>query len=233
MTNNFDLNRFNSFLTSAAKTIACGPECQRNKTAQQLKGKYLAAETNLYLAEPQYEIAKKDYYTFISGITGYDDLTKSENKEKANRLADNIKGKFTDEINKIKSQLDTYNSIFINFSNISDLYKQYKIENEKLFKNFKKQSNDVLTNERKTYYQDQEIGVLNNYYTYILWVIYIIIVICYILFSLIYPTTYTLIKRILILILFIILPFISTWLLGKFIKFIYWLFDLLPKNVYH
>ena len=64
MANNFDLNNFNSFLDAASKTIACDSECQRLKTSEDLKSKYNKAKTNLNLAEPEYQIAKKNYYIY-------------------------------------------------------------------------------------------------------------------------------------------------------------------------
>lgn len=232
MTNPFNLNKFNSFLNAAAQTIACGPECQRSKREEELKNNYLKAESNVYLAEPQYENAKKEYYTYVGGTQGYNDVIQPEYEKQAADYVANFKSKYDTDVNKIKSLLETYNGIFINFRNVIDLYEQYKVENINLFKQLKDDTNDLLTNERKTYYEDQEIDSLNKYYNYLLWIIYIIVVICYVLFSLFYPTTFSLLRRMIILIAFIILPFISTWLLGKFIQFLYWLFSFVPKNVY-
>ena len=47
MTNQFDLNKFNSFLDSATKKITCNSNCQRNRASKRLKNRYLTAETNL------------------------------------------------------------------------------------------------------------------------------------------------------------------------------------------
>jgi len=232
MTNKFDLNKFNSFLNAAAQTIACGPVCQQQKKADELKNKYLTAESNLALAEPQYQIAKQNYYTFTAGQSGYDDMMESEYREKVELIADKFKESYNEEISKIKTQLDTYNGLLINFRNVVDLHKQYKKDNSQLFKQLKNDTNDILTNERKTYYEDQQIESLNSYYRYILWIIYIIAVICFATFSLIYPSQTSLLVRLLLLGAFIALPFVSTWILSLIIKLVYWLFGFLPKNVY-
>lgn len=232
MTNQFDLNKFNSFLDSAAQAISCDSECQRNKTAQQLKDKYLTAKSNLTLAEPQFQVAKQNYFTYVSGESGYNEMIEHELDKKANLFVEKFKENYDLEKNKIKTQLETYNGLLINFRNIVDLYEQYKKENIKLFKELKDESNDVLTNERKTYYEDQENSNLNLYYYYFLLVLYCIIFICFCIFSIIYPSSVDLKIRIILGLVFLILPFISTWLLGMIIKLVYWLFDLLPKNVY-
>lgn len=232
MANQFDLNKFNTLINSANQVLSCGAECQKEKKAQQLKDKYLNAQSNLALAEPQYQIAKQNYYTYVSGQTGYNDMIETELTEKANLIADKFKANFTSDINKTNVQLDSYNSLLVNYRNVVDLFKQYLTENNKLRKQLKDETNDVLTNERKTFYEDQQIDSLNGWYHYIILVIYIISVICFVIFSLIYPTQTSLLKRFIILIFFIVLPFISSWLLGHIIYIIYWIFGLLPKNVY-
>ena len=224
MTNNFDLNKFNSFLNSAAETIACGPECQKQKKADQLKDNYLNAESNLALAEPQFQIAKQNYYTYVSGQSGYNDMIEQEYTQKADIIAQKFKENYDEEIAKIKSEF--------NFRKVVDLYTNYKKENDLLFKKLKDESNDVLTNERKTYYEDQQNDVLNVYYYYFLIVIYCIVVICFFIFSLIYPSSIDWKIRVFLGLLFVILPFISTFIFGKIIQIVYWLHSLLPKNVY-
>jgi hypothetical protein len=232
MTNQFDLNKLNSFLDSATQAISCDSECQNNKKEQQLNNKYRNAQSNLNLAEPQYEFAKQKYYTYVSGQSGYNEMIEKESNQKADLFIKQFKENYDSEKSKLKPQLETYDGILINFSNIIDLYEKYKKENVYLFKELKDETNDVLTNERKTYYEDQENDYLNLYYYYFLLVIYCIIVICFCFFSLIYPSTTNWKARVFLGLIFIVLPFISTWLLGMIIKLIYWLFSLLPKNVY-
>jgi len=232
MSNQFDLNKFNSFLNNATQTISCNSECQRDKSAKKLKDKYLTAKSNLNLAQPQYELAKQKYYTYVDGQSGYDEMIENELQAKADLVNEQFKENYQLEKEKIQSQLQTYDGLLINFSNIVDLYKKYKEENIILFKQLKDETNDVLTNERKTYYEEQENGYLNLYYYYFLLVIYYLIVICFLVFSIIYPSAINLKIRIFLGLIFVILPFISTWILGNIIYLLYWLFDLLPKNVY-
>lgn len=232
MTNNFDLDKFNSFIQAASQQVACGTECQRQKKIQQLKDNYLNAEANLKLSRPQYDIAKKEYYSYIDGQSGYNEMIESELSDKADQIAEKFNDKFNKKINNIKSLLQTYNGLLINFRNVLDLFKKYKKNNIFLAKKIKNDSNDILTNERKTYYEDQNIDSLNSVYYYVLLVIYIITVICFVIFSLIYPSQTSWKIKLLLFIVFLALPFISTFVLGKIIELIYWIFGLLPKNVY-
>lgn len=161
-----------------------------------------------------------------------DNKSKNELKEQAETSVNNFKKKYDDNINTITSQLDIYNGLLVNLKNVIELDRTYRMENNQLFKQLKENTHDVLTNERKTFYEDQENDVLNTYYYNILWIIYVIVVICIIVFSLIYTSQSNWKVKIFIVIVFIFLPFISSWLLGKIIYIIYWLFNLLPKNVY-
>jgi hypothetical protein len=232
MTNQFDLNKFNSFLDAANAAISCDTDCQKKKTEKELEKKYINAKSNLTLAKPQYQLAKQNYYTYVSGESGYNQIIEKELEKKADSLINKFKDDYNLEKTKILTQLGTYDGLLINFQNIVDLNEWYKKENAKLEKSLKEETHDVLTNERKTYYEDQQNDVLNFYYYYFLFTIYVIIVICFGIFSLIYPSTFSWKIRAFIFLVFAVLPFISTWLLGKIIQVIYWLFSLLPKNVY-
>jgi hypothetical protein len=232
MTNNFDLNRFNSFIESANNIISCDSNCQKNKRIEVLKNNLQTTETNLALALPQFELARKNYYTYISGENGYNEMIEEEFAEKANLFIEMFKDNFQTDISKIRKQIETYNGLFTNFRNVLDLYNKYKKENIELTKQLKEETNDILTNDRKTYYENQEIDGLNLIYYYFLWTIYLLIVFCFGIFSLIYPSQYNWKIRFFILIIFIVLPFISTIILGKFIQLLYWLFGIIPKNVY-
>lgn len=232
MTNQFDLNKFNSFLDAASQAISCDSTCQQNKTAEDLKNKYINAESNLTLAEPQYQLAKKNYYTYVSGQNGYNNMIEQELNEKADLFIQKFKNDYDLEKTKILTQLETYDGLLVNYKNIVELYEKYKKENIDLSKQLKEETNDVLTNERKTYYEDQQNDALNYYYYYFLFTIYYIIVICFGIFSLMYPSSFNWKIRAFIFLAFVMMPLISTWLLGKIIQIIYWLFGLLPKNVY-
>jgi lipopolysaccharide export LptBFGC system permease protein LptF len=233
MTNQFDLNKFNSFLDKATQAISCNSDCQKQQLEQKLKDKYLNAQSNLSLAEPEFQVAKKNYYTYVSGQNGYDEMIEEEFSQAADLIIQKFKANYADEIGKIKSQLETYNGLLINLRNVVDLDKKYKEENRQLYKQLKEDTNDILTNERKTYYENQQIASLNAYYHYILWAIYIVVVLCLVVFSLIYPSQTSFNVKIILVIIFAILPFVSTWILGKIIFIVYWLFGLLPKNVYN
>jgi hypothetical protein len=233
MSNPIDMNKFNTIISEqASDAIMCNSKCRKQREADKLQQNYVNAQTNLNSASNQVQVAQKNYVTFTKGESGYNDLLDNELQEKAQIIADKFTENFEADVEKIKTKIDTYQGLLLNYKNVAELYLKYKKENIELIKDLKNESNDVLTNERKTFYEDQKIYDLKSFYYYILLTIYIICLISFIIFTLIYPSQTNLIGKFVSIIGFILLPFFSTWILGKIIYLIYTLYELLPKNVY-
>ena len=127
--------------------------------------------------------------------------------------------------------------IYILFNLFCKIFSDYFLWSQIVYKKLsiselKENTNDVLTNERKTYYQDQGIDSLNFFYSYIFLIVYIIFIICFGIFSFIFPSDIKWYIRLIILISFIILPFVSTKLLSMVIWFFYKIYEVLPRNVH-
>lgn len=227
-----DINRINSMFSKLQNMIACDGPCQENKQAENLKQKMQNAKTNIISAPNQFQVAVKNYVTFTQGEAGYIELHESQLKKKADEIIDNYKKKHNEITKNIQTQIETYEGIFMNFKNVIDLYLKYKKENADLFKQLKNTTNDVLTNERKTFYHDQQVDVLKFYYYYIILIIYYICVFSFATFSFIYPSKTDWKIRLATFILFIILPLVSTWILGLIIYIFHAVYELVPKNVY-
>jgi hypothetical protein len=230
--NNLNLNKFTSFIEKAKQAVMCDSNCQKQKTADDLKQKYLASQTNLASAPAQVDTAKKNYVTFTQGELSYNTEKEQDLHKKAQIIIRTFNDTFNKESQQIKQEIETYNGLSINFKNVVDLYFKYKKENDDLNKNFKDNSSDVLTNERKTYYENQGIDSLNFVYNYILILIYVIFVIGYIFTSFLYNSYLNWKIRFVILLILLLLPFVSSWLLASIVSFIYKIYDLLPKNIH-
>ena len=230
--NGNNLNNLNSFIEQASQLITCDSECQKNKASNELKHKYLAAKDNLVTAPIQVQVAQKNYVIFANGELAYNELHEEELKQKAKLISEKFVTNFEDKISDIKTKNEIYTGVLVNFKNVVDLYKKYKKENITLFKELKDNTSDILTNERKTYYEDQGIERLDFFYRYIFFIVYIIFVIGFIILSFIYPSTVNWKTKLGITIGLIILPFISTWILAFIIRIIYNIYDMIPKNIH-
>jgi hypothetical protein len=232
MANQIDLNKFNTLMSQASDAILCNSECRKKRETEKLKQQYLNSQTNLASASNQVQVAQKNYVTFTQGESAYNELLDNQLQEKAQVIADKFVENFIEESIKINSQISTYDGLLINFKNVFDLFRKYAKENIELEKELKEQTNDVLTNERKTFYENQNIDSLKFYYYYFLLSIYVIFVLCFGVFSLMYPSQTSWKIKLALLIVFIALPFFSTLILAKIIYLLYEAYNLLPKNVY-
>ena len=224
--------KFNKLMQQATDAILCDSACQFRRESNSLYQKYINSQTNLESAPSEFQTAQKNYVTFTEGENAYNELFTKDLTKKANEIVKKYEEKFVNKSTEIKTLIETYIAIIANYNNVVDLFIKYKKENNKLIKTIKIETNDILTNDRKTYYEDQQINILKNNYLYLFAFIYFIVIICFIVFYFIYPSKFTWIKHLIIFIGLIALPFFSYWILAMFVFLAYKLYALFPKNVY-
>lgn len=229
---NMNMDKFNDLINQASDSIMCNSECRKERESKKLEQAYLNAQTNLASASSRVEVAQKEYVTFTNGDSAYNDLLDDKLHERAQVIVDKFTENFDEDSERLRIRIDTYDGLLLNYKNIVELYLKYKKENIGLIKKVKNNTSDVLTNERKTFYEHQKIDGLKGFYFYILLTIYIICLVCFVVFSLIYPSQIGWKIKLLSIIGFILLPFLSTWILGTIIYLFYSGYKLLPKNVY-
>jgi hypothetical protein len=229
---NNNLDKFNSMIDQATQAISCGPDCQNQQTSEQLKQDYLNAQTNLATAPNNVYVSRKNFVVYNEGQPAYDELINTELSEQAQSLSSYYQTNFNSESQNINFNIDTYSGLLINLINIFDLYLKYKKDNTEMLKQLKDETNDILTNDRKTYYQDEGINNLNLYYHYFFLLIYIIVVLCYIVYNFMYTSQLSILVRGIIFVLMILLPFFSTWILEKIVTFVHDVYNWLPKNMH-
>jgi hypothetical protein len=228
----FNIDEFNLLVSHASEALVCDSECQYQKQAANLKQIYENAQSNLASAPNQLEVAEKNYIVFTQAQSAYNNLQNKKLQEKAEKITNEFKENFNKEVVQTNSLINSYNRLISNFSNVVDLYIQLKSENMELFEALKDKTGDVLTNERKIYYEDQNINNLSLVYFYFLLVVYVICTGCFIIFYFIYPSTSNWKTIIAFIFVFILLPFGSTWILANIIYLFNEIYKLLPKNVY-
>ncbi len=228
---NNDENKFNDLIDNTNQALACDANCQERKKKEDLKTKYLEAKTNLLTAPTQVDTSYKNYLTYTKGDSAYSEYKENELKKKAELIVKTFKSNFNESIEKIKESYDTYVGLLLNFSNVVELYKKLLKENKFLELQVKNKTSDVLTNDRKTYYEDQSIDTL-KFYRFIIFIIYIICLIVFAVSIFVFPSASSRASLIGILVFFIIYPFICI----RIFNFFYYIKDLImsvfPDNVY-
>ena len=224
-------DEINELIASGNKAIACGPTCQKKKKTDDLYKTYQDAQANESTAPEQVNVAAKNYYTYAEGPTGYNNFHKEELTKQINKITDEMSNQFSKNLLEANLLNKDYNTSYINSINTQDLYNNYLEKNATLKSEIKEVSGDIFTNDRKTHYEDEQIyGLygLNWWYVLFAWIYGIIVVSFFICIFFVY-SNYTLTRKIIILILLVIYPFICTRLAIYFIKIWNYIGSLFPK----
>ena len=202
------MNKINSLLESSASAISCGPSCQKLKITDELKQKYLDAQTNIKTAPIKLEETKKNYYVYTEGRPFYDNMLEDDLKMKSDKMSVLLSENFESEVSNAETMNTYYNTALINSGYTKQLLVELSKKNKIMRDRLRLTHSDILTNDRKTYYETEALNNLKEWYN-IWWYIYYILVITFGL-SLILLNAYDLsiIKRVLILVLLIVYPYI-------------------------
>jgi len=225
-------DKINSLLDSSSQSLLCGPDCQKFKTSDELKQKYLDAQTNKITAPIKLEESRKNYYVFTEGENYYNNMLEDELKKKAEQLSINISENFNEEVSSAKTMNDFYNTSLINSSYTSELLKQYSEKNAELKLKLRDNHGDILTNDRKTYYENDALDRLKLWYTF-WWYIYYIFVIIFLLAIFLTPSKFSIMIKLFVLILLVFYPYYIDYISTKVTKFFKKMYNSLPKSVYN
>ena len=224
--------KINELLEQSSQAIMCGPTCQKLKVSEELKQKYLDAQTGIQTAPIKLEQSKKNFYIYTEGRPFYDNMKEEELKQKANKISDLLKENFNTEVSSANTMNTYLNTALINSENTQELLQEYLAKNKLLKLKLRESHGDILTNDRKTYYETDALNTLQLWYK-LFWYIYYVIVVILLFALMLSPSELTLIKKIVITVLFIFYPYyidyIVKWLYSLWGSFV----SVLPKNVYN
>ena len=224
----------NNLVQSSNDSLTCGPICQKERRTDDLKQIYLDAQTNEQTAPYKYETARKNYFVYKDGENSYNKMRFKELEDKAERIIGEMEKKFKKQIKSVSLMNSYLESELINSENTNELLKDYKIKDELLEEDYHKKINDVITNDRKSYYENQEIERVKLWNTILSWIYFI----CLIVLSLeiLFSDKLKIPIKIIILVIFYLYPFIIFWIVGllykvyqNIVKSYYYLF---PQNTY-
>lgn len=151
--------------------------------------------------------------------------------KKADKIASVLQTKFTKSFTDATQMLSGYNGLYLNMNNVNELLVKYMKENKHLKDDISNVSSDILTNDRKTYYEDQSIDRLKFFYKWMKY-IYAFIVVVYLFCIFLVPTQTSMKKEIFIFVLLCLYPFIILPIF-RLLNIIYKkIMNYMPKNVY-
>jgi len=225
------INSLNNQINSA--NISCPPnsECDKNKQTSILKNAYLQAEYTLTDAPKRFKTAKKNYITYVDGEEVYNTMNQKEIEQAAiTNASDKIK-LFIDNWRLAVNNNLAYSTTIDSTSYINEVLLNLTENNLKLQHNVDNTSDDILTNERRNYYEEENYDILKWWYKVWLYM-YIFLLIIFTIAIFIGNSEYTIMSKVGILILFIAYIFIMKPIFLYAVYIIQIIYSFLPKNVY-
>lgn len=228
---NVDVTQFNDFIAKASEMLTCDAQCQESRKAEELKKKYLDSQTNLKSASSQVETSYKNYLTYTKGDSAYSDYEEQQFELEAKKITSTALSKFQSEREEAKGLLGVYNGLLANYTHVAEYFERLKKENAMLQYKVKNATNDVETNDRKSFYEDQKIDSVYYFYRVMLF-FYVVAMIILILIVMKSSEIGSMGKKIVIILMFSLYPFFINILFYYFFKLYDFIMTLLPKNVY-
>jgi len=225
------INQVNQLIQAANQAITCGPACQEQTKIEDLQKKYLNAQANVATAPQQLVSAEKEYYTASKGAAYYSDFLKNQLQGRADILGNTLKTNFQKNIQLTTDFSQTYDSLSSNYQNILELFNGYVNSNESLKSEVNGVQKDIVTNDRKTYYEYENLSGMKNWYYLFKW-IYIILVFVFIIGIFLVKNSYSLKYKFFLLVIFILYPFVIDFIVIYIIQLFLRLYSLLPTNIY-
>jgi len=225
-------DKINELLEKSSQSIMCGPTCQKLKVSEELKQRYLDAETNIQTAPIKLEQSKKNYYIYTEGRPYYDNMKEEELKKKADTISQTLAENFNNEVSSAYTMNTYLNTALINSENTKELLKEYLEKNQVLKLKLRERHGDILTNDRKTYYETEALERLQFWY-FLFWGIYYLLVITFLLALVLSPSNMTILTKIFLAVFFIFFPYLFHWTNQVVYKIYYWGLNRIPKNVYN
>lgn len=224
--------KINELLEMSAEAIMCGPDCQKSKISEELKQKYLDAQTNLQTAPINLENTKKNYYVYTEGRPYYDNMLEEELKQKAEKISLLLSENFNNEVDDSETMNTYLNTALINSKYTKQLLEEYLDKNHNLKLQLKERHGDILTNDRKTFYETDAYDRLILWYRFF-WYIYYIVVLMFMLALVFSLSKLSMISKMILSTIFIFYPYyinyITKWVYSQY----KWLISKIPKNVYN
>ena len=127
--------------------------------------------------------------------------------------------------------LNEYQNNLTNFDNLKDTYTLYNNDNTALMKKMDSNDSNIVTNYRKTYYEQQGISNLDFYYD-VLFYIYTFVFFAIIISLFTSQSYFSVTTNLIILAILILYPYFSTMIFYYIMELFSQVNDLVPTDVY-
>ena len=196
----------------------CGPACQKANRDETLRRSYDQSLLNMKEAPNKVKIAEKEYYISMNGSEFYNNVLKDRYNTEILDESTKIIDEQTNNLTTFNSLVNDYDISNVYIKRITDLMNRLVLENTTLNNKIDSISSSVTTNDRKTYYEEQQINYVETWKTYILY-IYWLLFIVYCIVALIFKNKIVCYKTWIKILILALVPMIVFPLLKKIVLF--------------
>ena len=181
------LSNVNTFIEMAQTSdlLTCDAACQQNKAEEIYYNNFRAQEANLINASKQFDIAEREYITASKGSNYYQNFKEDEYKKDADKIVDKLNNKMTDLFILIEEQIANNTTLIEAIKNSKELRETYSEKVSNLKTQIANGENIGNVANRKSYYENQNIGFwcsINHYLIMLFWIMFI----AYIIIAVVY-----------------------------------------------
>jgi hypothetical protein len=148
----------------------------------------------------------RKYLVLKDGESGYNKIRFKELEQKADSITNEIQKKFNEQIKNVDVLNNYLDTELTNSLNTEELLTTYKIKDDKLKAGIGQQVNDVITNDRKSYYENQELDRIK------LWNKIYLISLIFLTIEVLFTNAVKVPIKIFIILTFYLYPFIINWI---------------------
>ena len=227
-------NQLNNLIEISSNSLLCGPSCQKERNLKTLQQNYLDAQTAVQTAPLHLEDSKKQYITLKDGEAAYNRMRLQELEKEADNLISKIKQTFEEQIKQVLILTRYLDTELTNSQNTEELLQDFTERDLILAGKMKDKIGQIVTSDRKSYYETQELDRLNMWSSIFTTIYFILLIVLTIEVS--FSDTLGVPVKFFILVLLYFYPFVINrvvlllyTLIAAAAKSIYFFF---PKNAY-
>ena len=178
MNNNDQSTALTNLLETTAEIVACGPQCQKDKLISERLKAYENAQVAMFTTTGNLENTAKSYYELSQSEEYSEEFLKKKIGEVADEIGTEYPKIFNKVVNDTQHIIKMLSSNSKNYKNSTSYDVWLEKTNTKLDRTIDDTINEVTTNDRKSYYDNQEIDNLTSWYGFYYY-LYILILIVY------------------------------------------------------
>ena len=229
-------DNINDLLSKLNEKLSCDSNCQKKRTTDELKRKWTTLEKNAKNSTNNIEEAKKNYFLYVGGESGY----KKQKKSEYVQLTADYENKENEEHNKLTGYIDDILNTYISNNELNtrltELLNLKKNENKELENKIDEYSKIAFTSERKVIYEGHDMKRIMIYNKICVFLYYAFFVLYLVIGNFLTDKLYTSWMVWLIVLIYLIFPFTLHWFVKKIFDIkndvLYFFNNKVYKNVY-